>query len=144
MAGRTVIMIAHRLTADEALALLVEPTSSNLFDLDDPRVEEASVVCRRDGHAVVCDVPSRTAVRIDRHRVGLEFRDGGLRDGRGWFVSIRGRARALFDAPFAADRDEHAGVVVSVRVSPESVRASRFDAVGRSARPGPESQEVAS
>jgi hypothetical protein len=133
--GQSHIMIAHPLTADEALALLDEPAVAVLFDLDDFTVEADRALCTSDAETVVCHVPLRTAVRIAGHRVSLEFHDGGFRDGSGWFISIRGLAhpapaRSSVDAgsaPLPTD-------LVPVRVTPASVRASRFDPVGTSAR----------
>jgi hypothetical protein len=135
--GESHIMIAHPLTAEEALALLAEPAVAILFDLDDFTVEDGRVLCTSDGEVVVCHVPCRTAARIAGHRISLEFHDGGFRDGSGWFVSIRGHVQP-------SSEDSMPGVdqlptdLVVVRITPESVRASRFDPVGSSGRRSPD------
>ena len=130
--GDSRIMVAHALNAAEALALLAQPAVAVLFDLDDFTVEEGRVLCTSDQETVLCHVPHRTAARIAGHRVSLEFHDGGFRDGSGWFISIRGHApSAARDQP---STDTGAALdardLVPVPITPDSVRASRFDPVG--------------
>jgi hypothetical protein len=131
--GESHIMSGHPLTAEEALALLAEPAVAVLFDLDDFTVEAGRVACTSDGEVLVCHVPHRTATRIAGHRISLEFHDGGFRDGSGWFVSIRGRVQMPGEGAMRLPAD-----LVGVRVTPESVRASRFDPAGPSARRAPD------
>ena len=120
------IVIAHPLTTAEALALIAEPATAFVFDLDDCTVGEGRVVAEE--RSVVCWMIPDAAARIAGHRVNLEL-EPGPGDGADWTISILGFAEV--DAPGAAlgERGPSGAGVVPVRVRPDLVRATRFDTV---------------